>query len=108
MCFREITNVKQKLVSARESELNGRLPPQKHALIPDVLQEQVGRAIDFTYLRPTSIPSVEPLQPIRIYIVFDNIEVTEQNYASPYCSVNETITYSMQLKPSKHKGEKNE
>ncbi|KAK0089369.1 hypothetical protein PV325_007714 [Microctonus aethiopoides] len=100
----EITNVKQKLVSARESELNGRLPPQKHALIPDVLQEQVGRAIDFTYLRPTSIPSVEPLQPIRIYIVFDNIEVTEQNYASPYCSVNETITYSMQLKPSKHKG----
>lgn len=85
--------------------MNARLPPQKHILIPDVLQEHVAQRIDFTYTLPNLEFTTKLLQPIRIYVVFDNIEVTEASYASPYCSVNETITYSMQLKPSPiHKG----
>ncbi|KAG8037357.1 hypothetical protein G9C98_005567 [Cotesia typhae] len=100
----EIASIRQTLSSPLEEEFNACLPPQKHVLVPDVLQEHLARRVDFTYIGPTMIPSVEPLQPIRVYVVHDNIEVSEQSFASPYCSVNETVTYSMQLKPSKHKG----
>ncbi|XP_008545462.1 uncharacterized protein LOC103569766 [Microplitis demolitor] len=100
----EIASIRQTLVSSLEEEFNTCLPAQKHVLIPDVLQERLARKVDFTYVGPSMIPSVESLQPIRVFVVHDNIEVSEQSFASPYCSVNETVTYSMQLKPSKHKG----
>ncbi|XP_011309566.1 uncharacterized protein [Fopius arisanus] len=100
----EILKIQQTSISIREAEMNSLLPPQKHALMPDVLQDQVAKKVDFIYERPASILSVEPLQPIRVYVVFNNVEVTEENFPSPYCTVNEAMSYNMQLKPSKHKG----
>ncbi|XP_015120946.1 uncharacterized protein LOC107043810 [Diachasma alloeum] len=100
----EMSRIRETPVSVREAEMNSLLHSQKHALMPDVLQEQVANKVDFIYERPGQIFSIEPLQPIRIYIVFNNIEVTEENFPSPYCTVDETVTYSMQLKQSKHKG----
>ncbi|XP_063974815.1 uncharacterized protein LOC135161298 [Diachasmimorpha longicaudata] len=100
----EMSEIQKTSVSVREAEVNLLLPTQKHALIPDVLQDQVAKKVDFIYERPSLIFSVEPLQPVRLYIVFNNIEITEENFASPYSTVDETETYSMQLKQSKHKG----
>ncbi|XP_043270893.1 uncharacterized protein [Venturia canescens] len=101
----EINDIRKTLVSTREAEMNARRLPQKHILIPDVLQEHVARRIDFSYMLPSLEHTTELLQPIRVYVVFENIEVTEESYAPAYSSVNESITYSMQLKPSPtHKG----
>lgn len=97
--------IRESPVSSRETEFNSCLPVQKHALVPDILQEQVAKKIDFAYAKH-DILCIEPLQQIRVFIVFDNVEVTEQNYASPYSSMNEALIYNMQLKQSEHKGNK--
>lgn len=72
----EIIDIRKTLVSPRETELSAHLPPQKHILIPDVLQEHVAQRVDFTYMEPTFKHTIELLQPIRIYVAFDNIEGT--------------------------------
>ncbi|XP_044012310.1 uncharacterized protein LOC122855190 [Aphidius gifuensis] len=99
----EMRIIRESPVSSRETEFNSCLPVQKHALVPDILQEQVAKKIDFAYAKH-DIFCIEPLQQIRVFIVFDNVEVTEQNYASPYSSMNEALIYNMQLKQSEHKG----
>lgn len=99
--------VKEHLASACEAKLNKALPPQKHVLLPDVLQEHIARNVAFTSTRQTFRPTIEPLQPVRIYVVHDNIEITEQHYPPEYSSVNNAITYSMMVKPSEHQGEMN-
>ncbi|XP_012282440.1 uncharacterized protein LOC105700827 [Orussus abietinus] len=100
----EISHIQQTLVSSRETELNERLPPLKHTLLPDVLQEQVSQNVKFISMRQTSRPTEEPLQPVRIYVVMDNVEVTEEVYGPHYSSVNDAVTYNMLLKPSEHQG----
>ncbi|XP_034934751.1 uncharacterized protein [Chelonus insularis] len=101
----EILSLKQTLGSAQEVKFNTCLPPYKHVLVPDILEQQVAQNINYTYIQPSlMIPSIESIQPSRIYVVYDNIEVTEQNFSSPYSNVNGTFTYNMQLKQSKHRG----
>lgn len=99
-----MSKVRESLVSKKEGEINSRLSSQKHALLPDVLQEVVSKNVGFTSMRQTPRPTVEPLLPIRIYVVYDNVEVTEQNYPPQYSTVNDTITYNMLLKPSDKRG----
>lgn len=100
----EIDHVKKTLVSSREEELNERLPAQKHVLLPDVLQEHVTRNVGFTSMRQTFRPTIEPLQPVRIYTVHDNVEIVEQNSPSYYSRVNDSIMYNILLKPTAHQG----
>lgn len=96
--------MKKTLVSSREEELNERLPAQKHVLLPDVLQEHVTRNVGFTSMRQTFRPTIEPLQPVRIYTVHDNVEIVEQNSPSYYSRVNDSIMYNILLKPTAHQG----
>lgn len=63
------------------------------------------RNVVFMSTRQTPRPIMEPLHPIRIYVVHNNIEVTEQNNLSEYSNLNNQITYNMLLKPSEHQGE---
>ncbi|KAK1121971.1 hypothetical protein K0M31_009820 [Melipona bicolor] len=101
----EIKHVKETLVSSRETELNKRLPPQKHVLLPDVLQEHIARHVGFTSTRQTFRQTIiEPLQPVRIYTVHDNVDITEQNYLSHYSNVNNSTIYNILLKPTAHQG----
>ncbi|XP_011629957.1 uncharacterized protein LOC105422316 [Pogonomyrmex barbatus] len=100
----DITQIKETLVSSYESELNKALPSQKHVLLPDVLQEHISHNIAFTSKRQTDDLIIEPLQPVRIYVVHDNIEITEQHYSSEYSSLNNGITYNMMVQPSEHPG----
>ncbi|XP_017891833.1 uncharacterized protein LOC108632048 [Ceratina calcarata] len=99
----EIKRVKESMVSSSEADFNKNLPPQKHVLIPDVLQEQIGRHVGFTSSRQTFRPTIEPLQPIRIYVVHDNIDIIEQTY-SHYSTVNNSTMYKILLIPTKHQG----
>ncbi|XP_076632296.1 uncharacterized protein LOC143347193 [Colletes latitarsis] len=100
---KEIMHVKQSLVSAREAQLNKHLPPQKHVLLPDVLQEHVAQTVGFTSSRQTFRTTIEPLQPVRIYTVHDNIEITEQQ-SLYYSILNDSTSYNILLKPTKHQG----
>ncbi|OAD60934.1 hypothetical protein WN48_01001 [Eufriesea mexicana] len=99
----DIKHAKETLVSSHEAKLNKRLPPMKRVLLPDVLQAYVSRHIGFTSTRQTFRPTIEPLHPVRIYTVHDNIDITEQNSAL-YSIVNNSITYNILLKPTGHQG----
>lgn len=101
--YRDIIQIKETLASSWESELNKLLPSEKHVLLPDVLQEYISHNIAFTSKRQTGDLIIEPLQPVRIYVVHDNIEITEQHYLSEYSSLNR-ITYNMMVQPSEHPG----
>ncbi|XP_012543294.2 uncharacterized protein LOC105840779 [Monomorium pharaonis] len=100
----DINQIKESLASTYESELNKVLPSQKHVLMPDVLQEHISQNIAFTSKRQTGDLIIESLQPIRIYVVHDNIEITEQHYSSEYSSLNNGITYNMMVQPSENPG----
>ncbi|KAG7188567.1 hypothetical protein KM043_008198 [Ampulex compressa] len=100
----EIEHVKKSLASSREAEFNKQLPAQKHILLPDVLQEHVAHNVGFTSTRQTFRPTIEPLQPVRIYVVHDNVDVIKDNYSLHYSSVNDAVTYSTLLKPTEHQG----
>ncbi|CAL7950787.1 unnamed protein product [Xylocopa violacea] len=100
----EIKLVKETLASKREAQLNIHLPRQKHVLLPDVLQEHIARNVGFVSMRKTGRPTIEPLLPIRIYVVHDNIEITEQDYPPQYSSVNNSTMYNVLLKPTQHCG----
>ncbi|KYQ55119.1 hypothetical protein ALC60_05971 [Trachymyrmex zeteki] len=100
----DIIQIKETLVSTNESELNKVLPSQKHVLLPDILQEHVSHNIAFTSKRQTGDLIIESLHPIRIYIVHDNIEITERHYLSEYSSLNNGITYNMMVQPSENPG----
>lgn len=102
---RNINEIKETLASSNEAELNKKLPPQKHVLMPDVLQEHIACNVVFTSTRQTFRPTIEPLQPVRIYIVHNNIEITEQHFQSEYSCVNNAVTYNMLMKPSENRGE---
>lgn len=104
--FREIVEIRQKLVSVKEPSFNESLLPQKRALLPDVLQEHVGQNLKFTSARQTLRPTLEPLQPIRVYIVHENFEIAEQNDVHHYSTMDDVTTYNLWLKPSDHKGSK--
>lgn len=105
----EISQIKETLKRgsklSEEAELNKVMPPQKSIVLPDVLQNRIACNIDFTSTRQTGDLIIEPLQPIRIYIVHDNIEITEQDYLSEYSSLNNEVTYNMMVQPSEHPGE---
>ncbi|XP_032667366.1 uncharacterized protein LOC116842361 isoform X2 [Odontomachus brunneus] len=101
---KNIIRVKETLASSSEAKLNDKLPTQKHVLMPDVLQEHVSHNVAFTSSRQTSRPTIEPLHPIRIYVVHDNIEITEHPYMAEYISVTNEITYNTLVKPSEHQG----
>jgi len=92
------------LVPIYESKLNKVLPSQKHVLLPDILQEHISHNIAFTSKRQTGDLIIESLHPIRIYIVHDNIEITERHYLSEYSSLNNGITYNMMVQPSENPG----
>lgn len=98
-------HVKETLASTYEAKLNKVLPAQKHVLLPDVLQEYIARNIAFTSKRQTGDLIIEPLQPIRIYIAHDNIEITEQYYLPEYSSLNNGIVYTMMVQHTDHRGE---
>ncbi|KAL6423010.1 hypothetical protein ACFW04_010475 [Cataglyphis niger] len=100
----DIIQIKETLASSSEAELNKILPSQKHVLLPDILQEYIAHNIIFTSNRQTGDLVVEPLQPIRIYIVHNNIEITEQQYQPEYSSLNNGITYNMMVQSSKNSG----
>ncbi|XP_071635285.1 uncharacterized protein [Temnothorax longispinosus] len=100
----DIVQIKETLALSYESELNKMLPSQKHVLLPDVLQEHISHNIAFTSKRQTGDLIIEPLQPVRIFVVHDNIEITEQHYLSEYSSLNNGITYNMMVQPSEHPG----
>lgn len=100
----EIGHLKETLASSREAELNKQLPPQKHILLPDVLQDHIARNVGFISTRQTFRPTIEPLQPVRIYTVHDNFDITEESYSPHYSSVNDTVMYSLRLRPSEHQG----
>ncbi|XP_029169266.1 uncharacterized protein LOC114939195 [Nylanderia fulva] len=100
----DILQIKETLASSYEAKLNKQLPPQKHVLLPDILQEYIARNIIFTSKRQTDDPSIEPLQPVRIYVVYDNIEITEQHYQPEYSSLNNGITYNVMVQSSEHSG----
>ncbi|XP_012227936.1 uncharacterized protein [Linepithema humile] len=87
-----------------EAELNKVMPPQKSILLPHVLQNCIARNIDFTSKRQTGDLIIEPLQPVRIYIAHDNIEITEQDYLSEYSSLNNEVTYNMMVQESDNPG----
>ncbi|KAK2575538.1 hypothetical protein KPH14_011258 [Odynerus spinipes] len=100
----DIARIRQALVSPREADINERLPPHKHVLLPDLLQEEVARNVGFTSSRQTLRPTIEPLQPVRIYIVHNNIEVTEEDSPNYYSIMKDTTTYNMLLKQTEHRG----
>lgn len=100
----DILQIKGTLASSYEAELNKMLPPQKHVLVPDILQEYIARNIIFTSKRQTDDLIIEPLQPVRIYVVYNNIEITEQHYQPEYSSLNNGITYNMMVQSSEHPG----
>lgn len=100
---KDITRIRKTLMSSREPELNERLAPHKHVLLPDVLQEEIARNVGFLSSRQTLRPTIEPLQPVRIYVVHDNVEVIEEDDPT-YSPMNDTSTYSMVLKQSEHRG----
>ncbi|XP_043480785.1 uncharacterized protein LOC122510309 [Leptopilina heterotoma] len=100
----EILEMRKTLVSPNETDLNKRLLPQKRVLLPDILQERVVKNVTFISRRETVDPTMEPLQPVRMFVVYENIEVSDQHDSSQYSSMNDTITYNMRLKPSKNKG----
>ncbi|XP_076645726.1 uncharacterized protein LOC143355097 [Halictus rubicundus] len=100
----EIEQVKGILVSPLESELNKGLPPQKRVLLPDVLQERVDKNVKFTSARQTLRPTTEPLQPVRIFTVYDNVEIMEQNSLSHYSSMDDSIMYNIMLQTTQHEG----
>lgn len=101
---REILEMRKTLVSPNETDLNKRLLPQKRVLLPDILQERIVKNVTFISRRETVDPTMEPLQPVRMFVVYENIEVSDQHDSSQYSSMNDTITYNMRLKPSKNKG----
>lgn len=105
--YREISEMRETLVSPNETALNKRLLPQKRVLLPDILQERIVNNVTFISRRETVDPTVEPLQPVRMFVVYENIEVSDQHDSSQYSTMNDTITYNMRLKPSIHKGRKN-
>ncbi|KAL2723492.1 Protein MB21D2 [Vespula maculifrons] len=100
---KDIARIRKGLVSSREPDINEQLAPHKHVLLPDVLQEEVARNVGFTSSRQTLRPTVEPLQPVRIYVVHDNIEVIEEDDPT-YSPMNDTSIYSMVLKRTEHRG----
>ncbi|XP_070167741.1 uncharacterized protein [Polyergus mexicanus] len=100
----DIIQIKETLASSYEAKLNKTLPPQKHVLLPDILQEYIAHNINFTSKRQTGDLIEEPLQPIRIYIVYNNIEITEQQYQPEYSSLNNGITYNMMVQSSENPG----
>ncbi|XP_015181128.1 PREDICTED: uncharacterized protein LOC107068848 [Polistes dominula] len=100
---KDIQRIRKTLVSSREVELNERLAPHKHVLLPDVLQEKIAKNVGFLSSRQTLRPTIEPLQPVRIYVVHDNVEVIEEDDPT-YSPMNDSSTYSMVLKQSKHSG----
>ncbi|XP_076285469.1 uncharacterized protein LOC143211565 [Lasioglossum baleicum] len=100
----EIEEAKGKLVSPLESELNKRLPPQKRVLLPDVLQERVEKNVKFTSARQTLRPTTEPLQPVRMFTVYDNVEIMEQNSLSHYSSMDDSVMYNIMLHTTQHEG----
>ncbi|XP_072754165.1 uncharacterized protein [Anoplolepis gracilipes] len=100
----DIIQIKETLASSYEARLNEILPPQKHVLLPDILQEYIAHNIIFTSKRQTGDLIIEPLQPVRIYIVYDNIEITEQYYQPEYSSLNNGITYNMMVQSSEYPG----
>ncbi|XP_076761524.1 uncharacterized protein LOC143429690 [Xylocopa sonorina] len=100
----EIKLVKETLASKRESELNKHLPRQKHVLMPDILQEQIARNVRFVSMRKTGRPTLEPLLPIRIYVVHNNIDITEHDDPPQYSNVNDFPMYNVLLKPTQHCG----
>lgn len=100
----EMKHVKETLVSSHETEMNKRLPPQRHVLLPDVLQEHIAKNVGFTSTRRNFLPIIEPLQPVRIFMVHENVDVTEQYYSPHYSTVNDSVTYTTFLKPTEHEG----
>lgn len=106
--FREIKDLKKTLKSSREMKMNEQLnkQSQKRVLVPDILQEHITRHVGFISRRQDIRSTIEPLQPVRIYMVHDNIDITEENYSSHYSNVNDSITYNILLKPTKHEGGK--
>ncbi|XP_033219130.1 uncharacterized protein LOC117174286 [Belonocnema kinseyi] len=100
----EMCQMRETLVSPRETILNNRLLPQKRVLLPDVLQERIARNVTFISRRETVDPTMEPLQPVRMFVVYENIEVSDQHDSSQYSSMHDTVTYNIRLRPSKHKG----
>ncbi|KAM0736115.1 Cyclic GMP-AMP synthase-like receptor 2 [Formica fusca] len=100
----DINQIKETLASSCEAKLNKILPPQKHVLLPDILQDYIAHNIIFTSKRQTGDLIAEPLQPVRIYIVYNNIEITEQQYQPEYSSLNNGITYNMMVQSSEIPG----
>lgn len=100
----DIEEIRKSLVSPQEMKINQDLRCNKHVLLPDVLQEVVARNVGFTSSRQTARPTIEPLQPVRIYVVHDNIEITEEEEPTYYSAMDSTMTYNMILKPTHHQG----
>lgn len=100
----DIQRMRQSLVSSNEAVMNEQLPPHKRVLLPDVLQEEISRNVGFTSSRQTFRPTIEPLQPVRIYVVHDNIEVTEEDDPTYCTTMTNDTTYKVLLRQTEHRG----
>ncbi|XP_058791919.1 uncharacterized protein LOC131664651 [Phymastichus coffea] len=91
-------------VASREEELNRKLIPEKHVLMPDILREHFKGKIRFTsYAKDEQ--TVEPLRPVQIYLVYGNVIVTEIEDSRDYSTTGDvSVEYTFVLKEADHKG----
>lgn len=94
-------------LKTNEDRLNKKLLPEKSVLLPDVLQEFFTDRIRFTSKCKSDKDdlTIEPIRPIRIYMIYENVLVTEfdnsQHYADPK---DLAIDYNFILKEANNKG----
>ncbi|XP_016844817.1 uncharacterized protein LOC107982055 [Nasonia vitripennis] len=94
-------------VLTREEELNEKLLPEKRALLPDALREHFAGRLRFTSFCKSDEDeqTVEPLRPIKVYLVYENVVVSELDEARHYSSPGDlNYNYTFLLKKAKYEG----
>ncbi|XP_014213730.1 uncharacterized protein LOC106643211 [Copidosoma floridanum] len=104
---REMEEARRKLV-AKEQKINQKLLPMKSVLMPDVLREHFADRVRFT-ARPGKSDNddvtVEPIRPIRLYMIYENVLVAEVDETQHYYNPTElAIEYNFVLREANHKG----
>lgn len=103
---REISEIKSKLVSRTEDISNTILSQsQKHILLPDVLQAQVSHHVKFQSTRVIDCETtIEPIEPVRMYVVLDNVKVNDASKKPDQVTSADSIDYKVHLDPSSNHG----
>lgn len=107
MTRREIKKAHQDVLT-REEEMNEKLLPEKRTLMPDALREHFTGRLRFTSFCKSDEdePTIEPLRPIKVYLVYENVVVSELDEARHYSSPGDlNYNYTFLLKKAKYEGE---